>query len=185
MIVNTQIITDPDSLKEEGLKQFQNGELDNAVATFETAVSAYAAEQNLVGQVEMLNNIGVIQRMLGNHEEALEALTTADNHCQQTNDTNRRGQVLGNMGDLYAAMGNKEKAARYYSDAAELFAQCSDGQKQSQVLKALSLLQLRQGQWLASIMHMENSLSVKPRRGLFGSIFLGMLRFAISLFGGK
>jgi hypothetical protein len=89
------------------------------------------------------------------------------------------------MGDLYAGMGDKELAARYYSDAAELFAQCDDAQKQSQVLKALSLLRLRQGQWMAAMMHMETSLSVKPRRGLFGSLFLGMLRFALSLFGGR
>ena len=183
--MNTEFMTDPDGLKEEGLKLFQRGELDNAVATFETAVSAYAAEQNPVGQAEMLNNIGVIQRMRGNHDESLEALTTADTLCQQANDTNRRAQVLGNMGDLYAGMGDKETAARYYSDAAELFAQCDDAQKQSQVLKALSLLRLRQGQWMAAMMHMETSLSVKPRRGLFGSLFLGLIRFALGLFGRK
>ena len=181
--MNTELMTNPDDLKEEGLKQFQRGELDDAVATFETAVSAYAAEQNPVGQAEMLNNIGVIQRMRGNHEESLEALTTADTLCQQADDVNRRGQVLGNMGDLYAGMGDKEAAARSYSDAAELFAQCGDGQKQSLVLKALSLLRLRQRQWVAAMMYMESSLTVKPRRGLFGSMFLGLIRFALSLFG--
>lgn len=178
-------MTDPDGLKEEGLKLFQRGELDNAVSTFETAVSAYAAEQNPVGQAEMLNNIGVIHRMRGNHEESMEAFSTADQLCQQADDVNRRAQVLGNMGDLYAGMGDKETAARYYSDSAELFAQCGDAQKQSQVLKALSLMRLRQGQWTAAMMHMESSLSVRPRRGLFGSLFLGMIRFALSLFGGK
>jgi tetratricopeptide (TPR) repeat protein len=183
--MNTEIMTDPDGLKEEGLKQFQRGELDNAVSTFETAVSAYAAEQNPVGQAEMLNNIGVIQRMRGNHEESLEALTNADQLCQQANDVNRRAQVLGNMGDLYAGMGDKETAARCYSDSAELFAQCGDAQKQSKVLKALSLMRLRQGQWTMAMMYMESSLSVRPRRGLFGSLFLGMIRFALSLFGGK
>ena len=183
--MDTEIMTDPDSLKEEGLKQFQRGELDNALATFETAVSAYAAAQNSVGQAEMLNNIGVLQRMRGQHEESLAAFTTAGALCQQTDDINRRAQVLGNMGDLYAGMGDKETAARYYSDAAELFAQCDDKQKQSQVLKALSLLQLRQGQWLAAMTHMESSLAVRPRRGVFGSLFLGMIRFALGLFGGK
>ncbi|PID87228.1 MAG: hypothetical protein CSA11_06880 [Chloroflexi bacterium] len=183
--MNIEIITDPDGLKEEGLQQFQRGELDNAVATFETAVSAYAAAQNPVGQAEMLNNIGVIQRMKGNNEEALAALSTADTLCQQAEDINRRGQILGNLGDLYVNLKNQEAAAQYYSDAAELFAQCGDPQKQSRVLKALSLMRLRQGQWLPAIMHMESSLIVKPRRGLFDSIFLGMIRFASNLLGGK
>jgi tetratricopeptide (TPR) repeat protein len=185
MMVNTEIMTDPDALKEEGLQLFQRGELDNAVSTFETAVSAYAAEQNPVGQAEMFNNIGVIHRMRGNYDEALQALNNAAELCQQTDDVNRRAQVLGNMGDLYASMGDKETAARYYSDSAELFAQCGDAQRQSMVLKALSLLRLRQGQWMAAMMHMESSLSVRPRRGIFGSLFLGLIRFALSLFGGK
>lgn len=183
--MNTEIMTDPDGLKEEGLKQFQRGEMDDAVATFETAVSAYAAEQNPVGQAEMLNNIGVIHRMRGNHDESLEAFTTADTLCQQANDVNRRAQVLGNMGDLYSGMGDKDTAARYYSDAAELFAQCDDPKKQSQVLKALSLMRMRQGQWMDAMIQMETSLSVRPRRGLFGSLFLGLIRFALGLFGRK
>jgi tetratricopeptide (TPR) repeat protein len=181
--MESDVMIDADALKEEGLKQFQRGEVDKAVATFETAVSAYTAAQNPTGQAEMLNNIGVIQRMQGNHEESLQAFTTAETLCQQTDDVNRRAQVLGNMGDLYAAMGDKETAARHYSDAAELFAQCGDAKKQSQVLKALSLLRLRQGQWMMAMMYMEASLRTKPRRGLFGSLFLGMLRFATSLFG--
>ncbi|MFO7680171.1 MAG: tetratricopeptide repeat protein [Chloroflexota bacterium] len=165
------------------MRLFQRGELDNAVSVFETAVSTYAEQQNPVGQAEMLNNIGVIQRMRGKHDESLTALTTADTLCQQAGDVNRRAQVLGNMGDLYAGMGDKETAARCYSDAAELFAQDGDKQKQSQVLKALSLMRMRQGQWLAAMMHMEQSLAVKPSRGLFGALFLGLLRFASSLFG--
>ncbi len=181
--MNTDNRQSADQLKEEGLRLFQRGELDNAIGIFETAVSTYATEQNPVGQAEMLNNIGVIQRMRGKHDESLAALTTAHTLCQQAGDINRRAQVLGNMGDLYAAMGDKETAARCYSDAAELFAQDGDKQKQSQVLKALCLLRLRQGQWLLAMMYMEHSLAVKPRRGLFGSLFLGLLRFASSLFG--
>lgn len=181
--MNSDVVIDADRLKEEGLKQFQRGELDKAMATFETAVSQYAVAQNPGGQAEMLNNIGVIQRMQGNHEESLAAFTSAETLCQQTDDVNRRAQVLGNMGDLYAGMDDKEAAAGYYSDAAALFAQCGDPQKQSQVLKALSLMRLRQGKWMMAMMYMESSLSTKPRRGLFGSLFLGMLRFATSLFG--
>jgi tetratricopeptide (TPR) repeat protein len=183
--MNAELVTDPDVLKDEGLSQFQRGELDAAVETFATAVSAYEAAQNPVGQAEALNNIGVIQRMRGHHDEALTALTQAEALCREADDVNRQAQVMGNMGDLYAATGDKEAAARAYSDASELFAQCDDGHKQSQVLKALSLMRLRQGQWLAAMFHMEQSLAVRPRRGLFGTAFLGLIRFALNLFGGN
>jgi len=183
--VDKEIMNEGDKLKEEGLTLFHKGELDNAISVFETAVSTYAAEQNPTGQAEMLNNIGVIHRLRGQHDASLEALTAADALCQETNDINRRAQVLGNMGDLYASMGDKETAARCYSDASALFAQDGDGKKQSQVLKALSLMRLRQGQWLPAMTHMEQSLAVKPKRGLFGSLFLILIRFALGLFGGK
>ncbi|MCZ7673207.1 MAG: hypothetical protein M5U34_41885 [Chloroflexi bacterium] len=49
----------------------------------------------------------------------------------------------------------------------------------------MSLMRLRQGQWLPAMTHMEQSLAVKPKRGLFGSLFLILIRFALGLFGGN
>ena len=176
--------TTADYLKEEGLQQFQRGEYDAALTTFATAVTAYAAIEDHTGQTEMYNNIGVIHRLRGQYDDALQAFESAQTHCQAAGDDNRRAQILGNLGDLYSNQGSRDQAARSYSDAAALFAQTGDHAKQSQVLRALSLMQLRQGQWLAAMMRMEESLSVNPRRGVFGGLFLGMIRFALKLFGG-
>ena len=173
----------PEDLKTEGLSQFQRGEYEAALETFGTAVSAFAAEDNPTGQAEMYNNIGVIHRLRGRHEAALQAFDSAQTFCAAAGDDNRRAQVLGNMGDLYKGLGDREQAARCYSDAAALFAQTHDRDKQSQVLRALSLMRMQQGNWLEAMLRMKDSLTVKPHRGLFGGIFLGMLRFALKLFG--
>lgn len=173
----------PESLKDEGLRQFQRGDYDAALATFDTAVSAFAATGNPTGQAEMYNNIGVIHRLRGRHKEALQAFDSAQTFCAAAGDDNRRAQVLGNMGDLYKGLGDREQAARCYSDAAALFAQTSDRDKQSQVLRALSLMRMQQGNWLEAMLRMRESLTVKPHRGLLGGIFLGMLHFALKLFG--
>ena len=63
---------------------------------------------------------------------------------------------------------DKEEAARAYSTAISLFAEVGDKHKQSQVLRALSLLRLRQIRWLEAMIHMEESLRVRPRRGVTG-----------------
>lgn len=172
-----------ENLKQEGLRLFQQGDHDAALETFTNAVAAYAAAGDETGQAEMYNNIGVIQRGRGRYDEALQAFHQAQNHCAAAGDVNRQAQILGNLGDLYSAQGERDTAAHSYSDAAALFAQTGDPAKQSQVLRALSLLRLRQGNWLEAMMRMEESLNVKPRRGLFGGIFLGMIRFALKLFG--
>lgn len=172
-----------DGLKQEGLRLFQRGDYDAALEAFANAATAYAAAGDETGQAEMHNNIGVIQRSRGRYDEAMQAFQQAQAHCAAAGDANRQAQILGNLGDLYSAQGERDKAAHSYSDAAALFAQTSDPSRQSQVLRALSLMRLRQGNWLEAMMRMEESLTVNPRRGFFGGLFLGMVRFALKLFG--
>lgn len=176
--------TYPDQLKEEGLQQFQRGAHEQALATFEAAAAAFAAQNNELGQAEMLNNVGVIHRLQRNYEAAHTALKKAASLFEKQGDAQRQAQTLGNIGDLFAAEGNREMAVRCYSDAAELFARVGDRQKQGQTLRALSLLRLRQGQWLAAMQLMETSLSVRPRIGPGGWLFRGLLRFALRLLTG-
>ncbi|MCB8922481.1 MAG: tetratricopeptide repeat protein [Ardenticatenaceae bacterium] len=174
-----------DVLKDEGLHLFQAGDYEGALVKFETAVSLYAADANEAGRAEMWNNMGVIHRLRGQRDAALAVLTQAADAFAQLGDDNRQAQALGNLGDLYAAAKDQTEAARCYSDAAALFAQDGDRDKQSQVLRALSLMRLRQGRFVQAMMHMEESLTVKPHAGFFGGIFRGMLRFVLKLMGAK
>lgn len=175
----------PDQLKEEGLQKFQRGAYDEALMAFETAVSLYAAAENHIGQAEMLNNIGVIQRSRQNLDAAVTALQQAEAIFAQIGDDERQGMALGNLGDLYAAKKDQTAAARSYSDASELLAKANARGKQSQVLRALSLMRLRQGQWLQALIHMEESLTVRPRIGPGSWLFRVMLRFGLRLMRGN
>ncbi|MCA9924130.1 MAG: tetratricopeptide repeat protein [Anaerolineales bacterium] len=175
----------PDQLKEEGLQQFQRGNYEAALEVFETAVSLYTSTNNPSGQAEMLNNIGVIYRLHRNLDAAVDALSQAETLFGRIGDVERQGMTLGNLGDLYVAQKKHTEAARSYSNASERLAQAGARDKQSQVLRALSLMRLRQGQWLQAMMHMEESLSVRPRVGLGGWIFRGLLRFVLRLMRGE
>lgn len=176
---------DPEKWKAEGLRLFQDKAYDQARAAFETAVTAYHRQNDPLGEAEMLNNLGVIHRLQKDREAAAEALQRAAGLFQEGGDVNRRAQTLGNLGDLYAAeRSTREQAAVYYLDAAAQFARSDDPARQSQVLRALSLMRLRQGNWMGAMMRMEESLAVKPRRGPFDFFLLGLLRFASGLFGG-
>ena len=173
-----------DTLKEEGLTLFRRGLQDEALAKFEAAAASYAAEGNDTGRGEMLNNIGVIQRVKRNYPAAIAALTQAQELFARIGDTNRQAQALGNLGDLYATQGEHVQAQRCYSDSAEQFAQVGDREKQSQVLRALSLYYLRQRQFALSMRVMDQSLTALPQRNIFQRIFHSMVRFALRLFGG-
>lgn len=175
----------PQDLKEEGMRLFQQGKRREALAAFEQAAAGFAAQEDVGNQAEMLNNIGVVQRVQGEWQTAVTTLTQAADLFQQIGDATRQAQTLGNLGDLHAGQKNYTEAARQYSNAAAQFAQSNEKEKQAQVLRALSLMELRRGQWLAAIMRMEESLQARPRLSLPQRLFKGLLRFANRLLGGQ
>ena len=175
----------PQDLKAEGLRLFQQGAHNEALALFEQAGAAFAAQEDLGNQAEMLNNMGVIQRVQGELDTAVSTLTQAADLFAQVCDANRQAQTLGNLGDLFANQKKYTEAARYYSDASAQFAQNGEKEKQAQVLRALSLMELRRGQYLAAIMRMDESLQARPRLSFPQHLFKWLLRFATKLLHGE
>jgi tetratricopeptide (TPR) repeat protein len=118
-------------------------------------------------------------------DTAVTTLNQAATLFAQIGDNTRRAQTLGNLGDIYAQQKKYTEAARHYSDAAAQFAQSNEKENQAQVLRALSLMELRRGHWLAAIMRMEESLQARPRLSFPQRIFKWLLRFANRLLGGR
>ncbi len=175
----------PQELKDEGMRLFQQGKHKQALAAFEQAAAGFAAQEDVGNQAEMLNNMGVVLRVQGEMDTAVTTLNQAAQLFAQIGDHNRHAQTLGNLGDIYAQQKKYTEAARHYSDAAAQFAQSNEKENQAQVLRALSLMELRRGHWLAAIMRMEESLQVRPRLSFPQRIFKWLLRFANRLLGGQ
>lgn len=175
----------PQALKDEGMRLFQQSKHKQALAAFEQAAAAFAAQEDVGNQAEMLNNMGVVLRVQREMDTAVTTLTQAAQLFAQIGDHNRHAQTLGNLGDIYAQQKKYTEAARLYSDAAAQFAQSNEKENQAQVLRALSLMELRRGHWLAAIMRMEESLQARPRLSFPQQIFKWLLRFANRLLGGQ
>ncbi len=173
-----------DELKEEGLALFRRGQHEEALAKFEAAARSYAESENVAGEGEMFNNIGVLQRVLRNWDAAEKAFEQAIALFTTAGDEGRKGQALGNLGDLYAFRGQPEAAARYYSDGAEMLAKAGDHARQAQLLRALSLLRLRQRRIVESLGLMRLSLETRPALNPLQKLFLSLINFALRLAGG-
>ena len=59
MALKTEI-TEPQALREEGLRHYRQGALDKAIACFSEANSLYLEKGDQQGAAEVLNNLGVI-----------------------------------------------------------------------------------------------------------------------------
>jgi len=164
------------TLKEEGLRLFQEGLYEESVAKFEEAQEMFAAEGNEVEAIEMVNNLGVIYRMQGKWDEAVAALGEARAAFARLGDHNREAQALGNLGGLYASRDERDKAAECLRQAADIFAELGDAQRQGETMLALGVQMWKTGDRSGGLATYEAGLhtlqkptaSQKAVRGLLG-----------------
>jgi tetratricopeptide (TPR) repeat protein len=180
-----QFPANPNTIKEEGLTLFQQGDHKAALDRFMRAAALFQDTEDWGGWSEMHNNMGVVYRQQKNWKQAENALEQALDGFRQINDQNRVGQTLANLGDVFVGQRKRAEAAVTYEQAAALLADSGDGWRQSQVLRALSLHHLRQMHWFLAMSYMEQSLTANPDRGMSGWLFRTLLRFALGLAGLK
>ena len=163
-------------LKDEGLRLFQEGLYEEAIVQFEKAQEMFAAEGNDVEVAEMVNNLGVIYRMLGQWDEAIAALEQAKTTFVRLGDRSREAQTLGNLGGLYASKGERDKSNECLRQAADIFAELDDDQRYGETLLALGVQEWKTGDRSDGLATYETGLhtlqkptaSQKAMRGLLG-----------------
>ena len=174
----------PEALKEEGLALFNRGRRDEALSIFQQAAEEYSNAEELQGQGEMLNNIGVIYRLDGNWKAAEEALIEANEIFGKAGDEVRQAQVLGNLGDLSSKRRDYVKAEGYYSDSSALFASAGEKRMQADVLRALSLMHIRRRNLWLAVDSMQKSLEVRPKISLPQRMLSWLLQLAKKVMSG-
>jgi tetratricopeptide (TPR) repeat protein len=152
-------MTEPQVLREEGLRHYRQGALDEAIACFVEAHPLYIEKGDQHGAAEVLNNLGVIYHQQGRWSEAAEALEEALQAFIAMENADGQAQTLGNLGSLYRASGQLEKAAQHFKDAFTLFHRLGDSEAESVTWRALSTVRLRQRRWLEAISAYDSSLT--------------------------
>jgi tetratricopeptide (TPR) repeat protein len=174
----------PDELKEEGMTLFSQGQRDEALVIFQQAAKEYSETEDLLGQGEVLNNIGVIYRLDRNMGAAEEALNQAKEIFRELGDEVRQAQVLGNLGDLSSRQKDYLGAEQYYSESTALFASAGEYTMQADVLRMLSLMHIRRRNLWAAVDMMQMSLKVRPKMSIPQRILSLLLGIATKVLSG-
>jgi tetratricopeptide (TPR) repeat protein len=159
-------ITEGQTWREEGLRHYRQGALDEAIACLVKAHSFYIEKGDQRGAAEALNNLGVIYCQQERWSEATETLKKAHQTFLALEDADGQAQALGNLGSLYRAGGQLEKAAQYLKEACTLFHRLGDSQAESITWRALSAVRLRQRRWLEAILAYDSGLICLKRLSL-------------------
>ncbi|MFB0533922.1 MAG: tetratricopeptide repeat protein [Anaerolineae bacterium] len=177
-------MTEPQALREEGLRHYQQGTLDEAIACFSEAHSLYLEKGDKHSAAEVLNNLGVIYYQQKRWSEAAETLEKAHQAFIAMEDKNGQAQTLGNLGSLYRASGQLEKAAQHFKDAISIFHRLGDSRAESVTWRALSTVRLRQRRWLEAILAYDYGLACLKRLSLGQRLLHFLLGWLLRLLSG-
>jgi tetratricopeptide (TPR) repeat protein len=142
-------MSNADQLKEQGVELYQTHQYEQAIKVFEQAKRAYTEDSRDDMAAEMLANIGLVHRSLGEGQQALDAMGEALTILQKQQDALRAAQVLANMGGVYAKMDDREQAYNAYRQAADIFEELDEREMYGQTLLAMGRLQLDEGKFMA------------------------------------
>jgi len=177
-------MAEPQALREEGLRHYQQGALDKAIACFSEAHSLYLEKEDKHSAAEVLNNLGVIYYQKERWSEAIETLEKAHQAFIAMEDKNGQAQALGNLGSLYRASDQLEKAAQHFKDAISLFHQLGDSRAESVTWRVLSTVRLRQRRWLEAILAYDSGLACLKRPSLGQRLLRSLLGWLLRLLSG-
>jgi len=163
-----------DELKEQGLKLHQQHDYEAAARLFQQAKEEYTAEDSPDMAAEMQVNIGVIHRVLGENQQALDAMQEALRIFQEIDDKERVAKVLGNMGGVYTALGDKEQAYTAYREAADIFEEIDDKENYGETLVAMGYLLIGNGKWFAGATTIGDGLKYKDKLSTNERIMKGL-----------
>jgi tetratricopeptide (TPR) repeat protein len=174
-----------EALKAEGLRLFEEGLYEEAVERFGQAQELFAAEGKQVEAAEMLNNLGVVYRLMGQWDQARAALEEAQAAFGRLGNRNREAQTLGNLGGLLASQGDRLRAQEYLRQAAEIFDELGDTQRQGETLLALGAQMWKAGDRRGGLATYEAGLLLLKKPTPQQKALRGLLRLRGRLLGGK
>ena len=177
-------MTEPQVLREEGLRHYRQGAFDEAIACFSEAHSLYLEKEDQHGAAEVLNNLGVIYCQQERWSEASEALEEARQVFIVIEDVDGQAQTWGNLGSLYRASGQLEKAAQHFKDASTLFHRLGDSRAESATWRALSTVRFRQRRWLEAILAYDSGLTCLKQLSLGQHLLRFLLGWLLRLLSG-
>ncbi|MEG4584150.1 tetratricopeptide repeat protein [Microcoleus sp. MOSTC5] len=105
--------TEADRLLQQGIQQYQTGQLPAAMNSWQQALQIYRALKNRQGEGAALGNLGVAYRALGNNAKGIEYSQQSLAIAREIKDRLGEGMALGNLGNAYHVLGNNAKAIEY------------------------------------------------------------------------
>ncbi|MBI4771848.1 MAG: tetratricopeptide repeat protein, partial [Chloroflexi bacterium] len=143
----------------------------------------FAAAGQALRAAEMANNLCVTLISQGDFSGALQAVEGTPAIFQRAGEQVRQAQALGNQAAALEGLGRLAQAADLYRQAADLFEQAGDREQRALTLRALSAVQLKQGDLPGALAAMQGGLADEEHPGPVRRVARRLLGLPFKLLG--
>jgi CHAT domain-containing protein/tetratricopeptide (TPR) repeat protein len=123
-----------EQLLQQGNSQYQVGQFDAALTSWDQARKFYQQSQDIRGEGTALANLGTVYVTLERYKETIATLETYLPIARSLNDKRGEAQALSNLGIAYEALGDYAKALATHRQAGRILHAMGDRQALGQAL---------------------------------------------------
>jgi tetratricopeptide (TPR) repeat protein len=153
-------------ITQKAWEAYQNEEYETAAKAFAEAVEALSADNQVLQQAEMKNNLSVALLKAGKPAEAYQAALGTEQVFASAGDLKRQAMALANLASALEDLKRFDEALNLFNQSADLFKQISEKEMRAYVLQRISAIQLRQGKRIESLVSMDAALEEKRKLSL-------------------
>jgi tetratricopeptide (TPR) repeat protein len=101
-------------LVQQGIERYKTGDVQGAIASWQTALTAYETTNNHANQAIVQEKLAIAYRQIGQFEQAIDHWKEAIASYRQLEDITKVGRLLTELAQTYSRLGqNKEAIALY------------------------------------------------------------------------
>ncbi|MEH1834384.1 MAG: CHAT domain-containing protein [Nostoc sp.] len=97
-------------LVQQGIEQYRAGDLQEAIASWQTALSAYQSSNNLVNQAIVREKLAIAYQQIGQCEQAINYWKEAIANYRSSGEFVKVGQLLTELAQTYSRLGQNKEA---------------------------------------------------------------------------
>lgn len=144
-------------LVEVGWANRRLGYFDETEKAYTRALDILRGEGNAILSANILNNLGVLQYLLGEHEKAVQTFDKALQYAKIASYPRMEGYTLNSLGDLYRDLRSFQQARAAYDQAWEVIRVIQDKSLEMYQYLSIAALERMEGNFVASMENLEKA----------------------------
>lgn len=152
--------TEAENLIKQGTEQFQAGQQEVAIQSWQQALKIYRQQDDLIGEGITLGRIGLAYEAQENYLQAINYYQEALSIAQKIDNHQLKASLLGNLGNSYSQLDRYAEALEVYEKSLTIWKQLNNRAATGKVLRGLGNVNLALGRYDLAEDFQQQSLTI-------------------------